>query len=248
MKFFSKSDIGLVRTKNEDNLIVLQKYDMTLAVIADGMGGHLGGQIASKIAIETIQLAWESINHALLPVETEGWIRETIAKANQDIFIYGQKNTECEGMGTTIVLALYSSDNVTIGNIGDSRCYLYEKNEFTQITEDHSFINYLIKSGEITAEDAEHHPRKNILTRALGTNGAVEIDLKTMQLEKSSLLLLCSDGLYGKVDQEFLVQQLKNDSTLDEKADQYIEEAKNNGGEDNISVIILQNQGSRDSK
>lgn len=246
MKYFSKSDIGLVRSKNEDSLVVLQKYGMTLAVIADGMGGHLGGQKASNLAIETIQNSWENVQQAFLPYESENWIRETIAIANETVFNSGHENPEYEGMGTTIVLALLSGANATIGNIGDSRCYLYENNDFNQITEDHSFINYLIKSGEITVEDAEHHPRKNVLTRALGTNEKVEIDIKTIQLESSSILLLCSDGLYGKVNTDFLIEQILSDTTLEEKANQYIEEAKNNGGEDNISVIILQSQESEE--
>lgn len=240
MKYFSKSDIGLVRSKNEDSLVVLQNHGMTLAVIADGMGGHLGGQKASNLAIEAIQTAWENVQQAFLPVEAENWIQETIAVANETIFNYSHENAEFEGMGTTVVLALISSENATIGNIGDSRCYLFANSELSQITEDHSFINFLIKSGEITVEDAEHHPRKNVLTRALGTNEKVEIDLKTIQLENASILLLCSDGLYGKVNIDFLVEHLMNDTSLEEKANQYIEEAKNNGGEDNISVIILQ--------
>ncbi|MDF2556278.1 MAG: protein phosphatase [Bacillales bacterium] len=246
MKYFSKSDIGLVRTKNEDSLVVLQNHDMTLAVIADGMGGHLGGQKASNLAIEVIQSAWENVEQSFLPAEAENWIHETIAVANETVFNYSRENSEYEGMGTTVVLALITGGNATIGNIGDSRCYLFENNELSQITEDHSFINYLIKSGEITVEDAVHHPRKNVLTRALGTNEKVEIDTKTIQLENSSTLLLCSDGLYGKVNLDFLVEQLKNETTLEEKTNLYIEEAKNNGGEDNISVIILQNQESEE--
>ena len=145
-------------------------------------------------------------------------------------------------MGTTIVAVILTDSFLTVAHIGDSRCYILNRNGFSQITEDHSLVNELVRSGEITIEDAENHPRKNVLLRALGTEASVSMDIRTMMFEKGDILLLCSDGLSNKVSKEELIDTLKNERTIDEKATSLINLANDHGGEDNITLIIIELQ------
>ena len=144
------------------------------------------------------------------------------------------------GMGTTIVASICTEKFATIANIGDSRCYLFNESGFKQVTVDHSLVNELVRTGQITKEDAENHPRKNVLLRALGTETKVEMDISTVIFEEDDILLLCSDGLSNKLSEQEMLDILKNDQPFEEKADFFIHLANENGGEDNITLVLIQ--------
>ncbi|MED4004072.1 Stp1/IreP family PP2C-type Ser/Thr phosphatase [Priestia aryabhattai] len=234
------TDRGRVRQHNEDNGgVFLNQHNQLLAIVADGMGGHRAGDIASEMAVQKLQIAWEEANKVTSPDEATQWIRTHVSQINQDIYRYAQEHEECKGMGTTVVLALCADTFCAIGNIGDSRCYISNEYGFQQVTEDHSLVNELVKNGQITKEDAEHHPRKNILLRALGTEENVSLDVKTIEVEKEDRLLLCSDGLTNKVTEQKLNETLSTSSSLHEKGTSLIRLANELGGEDNITLAIV---------
>ncbi len=241
MKTYFQSDIGLVRTCNEDSANIFNHNGQVLAIVADGMGGHRAGEIASSMTVDHFEKAWHLLEEPVGPAEAEAWLSRQIEATNQLLFAHATENSECEGMGTTVVIALCATEFTIVAHIGDSRCYTYGKNGLQQITEDHSYVNYLVKTGGISKEDAEHHPRKNVLTKALGTKESVSADIKTIFLENGELLLLCTDGLYTKVsDQEIERLLVTSSDDLSVAAGLLISEAKENGGEDNISVVLLQ--------
>ncbi|WP_017753681.1 Stp1/IreP family PP2C-type Ser/Thr phosphatase [Calidifontibacillus oryziterrae] len=236
------TDKGKVRTHNEDNGgIFFLENELALAVVADGMGGHQAGDVASEMAIKGLQKEWSIQSSELLssPEKVEAWLNNTVQNVNATIYEYAKGHLECQGMGTTLVVAVFTKEFITIGNIGDSRCYILNNNGFAQITDDHSLVNELVRSGQISVEDAKHHPRKNVLMRALGTEESVSADIKTIEWEKSDLLLLCSDGLTNKVPAEDIESILRDDSLIEYKAKELIERANKAGGEDNITVALV---------
>lgn len=163
MEAYFLTDIGQVRSHNEDSGgIFYNKAGQVLALIADGMGGHQGGDVASQMATEFIKKQWETAKEKVSPIEVESWIKETVDGANTVVFEHSKQNDALNGMGTTVVLVVCMEEFISIAHVGDSRCYIYEKDNFRQITEDHTFIHELVKTGQISADDAEVHPRKNV--------------------------------------------------------------------------------------
>jgi len=241
MKAVFMIDQGKVRQHNEDNGgIYVNSKGQRLAIVADGMGGHRAGDVASEMTLTSLKGFWDQTDDFQTAEEAEGWLRKHIAEVNTILYEHSKENEQCEGMGTTVVAAICTDRFATIANIGDSRCYILNESGFQQLTEDHSLVNELVRSGQITKEDAEHHPRKNVLLRALGTEAAVEMDIKTITFEEGDLLLLCSDGLSNKVAVAEMIEILKSGRTLEEKASVLIEQANNNGGEDNITLVIAE--------
>ncbi|XCS12683.1 Stp1/IreP family PP2C-type Ser/Thr phosphatase [Aeribacillus pallidus] len=238
MKTAVFTDKGKVRTHNEDAAsAILNRHGQILAVVADGMGGHLAGDVASRMTIEHFEKSWNEAEKMEHPEQAERWINDHIAEVNEELLTYANEHKECKGMGTTFVGAICTESFATIAHIGDSRCYLLNKAGFAQITDDHSLVNELVKSGQISKEDAKEHPRKNILLKALGTEQSVDADIKTVGLEVNDYLLLCSDGLSNKVQEHEMESILSSDQSLEEKAKELIRLANENGGDDNISVI-----------
>ncbi|MBP3038324.1 Stp1/IreP family PP2C-type Ser/Thr phosphatase [Bacillaceae bacterium Marseille-Q3522] len=241
MKAVFKTDLGRIRQRNEDNGgIFANGSNQRLAIVADGVGGHLAGDVASEMAIMNLKERWEKAEKIQTAEQAENWLLENINEVNSLLFEHAQNHPECNGMGTTIVAVISTEQFLTTANIGDSRCYLWNEEGFKQLTEDHSLVNELVRSGLISKEDAEHHPRKNIVLRALGTERQVEIDVKTIMFEEGDVLLLCSDGLSDKVTEKDMVKILQKDIPLQEKAEQLIRCANDLGGEDNITIIILE--------
>lgn len=241
MKAVFQSDRGRVRPHNEDYAGIFSENQVLLAVVADGMGGHLAGEVASQMAVERLEELWKEEKVAQSPEKIETWLKENINKVNQEIYAQSIKNVGYQGMGTTIVAAVCTPRFVTVAHVGDSRCYLLNENGFNLLTDDHSLVNELVKSGQISKEDAENHPRKNVLLRSLGTETKVEVDIKTIGLEEDDILLLCSDGLTNKVSEEEIKDLLKSERSLDEKCEELIRLANENGGDDNITVAIVHN-------
>lgn len=238
-----RTDIGRIRQVNEDRAAVLPERDgLTVAVVADGMGGHQAGDIASQMAIEAIQEELGLLEGTATPDAVESAVRKAIETANERIFHFASDREQYQGMGTTVVVAAASRERLVIGHIGDSRAYLAGKDAFIQLTEDHSLVNELFRSGQITQEEADRHPRRNVLTRALGTETKVESDVHTYGWEAGDIALLCSDGLSGLVDKVELYENLRAGGDLDEKAVRLVERALEAGGDDNITVVLIENK------
>lgn len=238
-----RTDIGRIRQLNEDRAIVLpERSGMAMAVIADGMGGHQAGETASQMAVDTIRERLELWLPEDRPEVMESTVREAIEIANERIFQYASEREQFHGMGTTVVVVVASRETLVIGHVGDSRAYLVNNETFRQLTEDHSLVNELVKSGQITQDEADRHPRRNVLTRALGTETKVAVDVHTFAWEDEDVLLLCSDGLSGYADKRDVVDVLRSDLKPHEKVDRLIELALAAGGEDNVTVVVMHNK------
>ncbi len=241
MKAIFLTDRGKVRQHNEDNGgVFLNRSGQQLAMVADGMGGHRAGDVASEITMMKLKEKWEETDEIMTAEQAENWFRDHINQVNMIVFQHAQDHVECEGMGTTIVAVVITETFSTIAHIGDSRCYILNEAGFSQITEDHSLVNELVRTGQISKEDAENHPRKNVLTRALGTEVFVDMDVKTIVIEEDDMLLLCSDGLSNKVNEVEIASTLKSEKSIKEKAATLVDLANEYGGEDNISLVIVE--------
>ncbi|WP_059170091.1 Stp1/IreP family PP2C-type Ser/Thr phosphatase [Bacillus sp. FJAT-27445] len=241
MRAVYMTDQGRIRSHNEDSGGIFVNADgYRLAIVADGMGGHRAGDVASGMALAELKNYWENTKEIRLPDQAERWLKEHISFVNSAIFRHARSNEACDGMGTTIVAAIMLDDSATIANIGDSRGYILNESGFRKITEDHSLVNELLRSGQISREDAENHPRKNVLLRALGTEENVEMDLSTILFEEGDALLLCSDGLSNKVNEKEMADILSSEASLEQKASRLITLANEYGGEDNITLAIVE--------
>lgn len=241
MKAVYMTDRGRIRQHNEDNGgVFMNKSGQRLAIVADGMGGHRAGDVASEMALTNLQNQWGETEEIKTADEAEEWLKTNIEKGNTLIYEHSKKVAECEGMGTTMVAAICTDRFTSVANIGDSRCYILNETGFQQLTDDHSLVNELVRTGQISKEDAEHHPMKNVVLRALGTEESVSIDIKTIIFEEGDLLLLCSDGLSNKVTETEMIDILESKTDLNNKATTLIELANNHGGEDNITLVIVE--------
>ncbi|QXE03052.1 Stp1/IreP family PP2C-type Ser/Thr phosphatase [Terribacillus sp. DMT04] len=239
MRGYFITDRGQIRSHNEDaGGVFSNAHAQHLAVIADGMGGHKAGDVASELAISHLRQWFTGASAFESPKEAEEAIQQAIKEINLHVYEESRQNEELSGMGTTIVAALCTDHFVTIAHIGDSRCYLLNEEGFKQVTEDHSLVNELVRSGQITEQDAENHPRKNVLLRALGTDQNVEMDVLSITWDAGDRLLLCSDGLSNKLDKQELLQYLTSEEDMEKIASQLVSVANDRGGEDNISLII----------
>jgi len=241
MKEVFQTDRGKVRLNNEDAGGVFVNQDgIRLAIVADGMGGHRAGDVASDMTLNHLKTEWEASNGIINAGEAENWLKKQITLVNNILLEHAKNHAECDGMGTTIVAAITTDRFATIAYLGDSRGYLLNETGFKQITEDHSLVNELVRSGQISKEEAEHHPRKNVLLRVLGTENPVDIDIKTIIFEEGDTLLLCSDGLSNKVKEREMIEILQSKDGLEQKAYTLISLANNYGGEDNITLAIVE--------
>lgn len=242
MEIAFETDRGKVRPLNEDNGSILfdQEEDLLFAVVADGMGGHQAGEVASEMLVTSLREAWEKDKKNLVETKQFGsWLREQIAKSNLEIYNHANSHQECRGMGTTVVAVICYESTVVIAHVGDSRCYFLTGNEIYLKTNDHTLVNELVKAGQITKEEAEFHPRKHVIMRAVGTEPNTEVDIKEMNWNEDDYLLLCSDGLSDKVANNLIQEVLLREISLTEKAKEFINLAIEAGGEDNITLAIV---------
>lgn len=237
-----RTDIGRVRTINEDRVLVQDNLNgFTLAVVADGMGGHNAGEVASLLAVETIRKELQSVHQGVSLDDCMMEIKTAVFQANNTIFTTASIQKHYHGMGTTVVAVLVSDEWFIVAHIGDSRAYKWSGEGISQITEDHSLVNELLKSGQITKDEARRHPRRNILTRALGTEHNTDVEIRHMPWKPGDMLLLCSDGLSGFVDSDQMNEILRTDHDVEWKANRLVDMALETGGDDNITVILLAN-------
>ena len=240
MQIEYQSDVGRRRNTNQDYASVFSNQEgIKLAILADGMGGHRAGDIASQMAVLNLGNAWEE-QDLTDDEKIAQWFIQAIQEENALIYQRGQEQPEYNGMGTTIVAAALSEERFTIAHVGDSRAYLIRDGKIIQLTEDHSLVNELVKSGEISEEMAVNHPRKNILTRSVGMPGTVEVDVSTYIWQLKDRLLLCSDGLTNMLSEEMIETIVNQEGTLSDKVTELINQANEAGGADNITVLLIE--------
>lgn len=239
MDSYFLTDTGRVREHNEDSVtIVKNRSDEYLLAVADGMGGHKAGEVASSIAINHLTKAFNEMEKLGDKADTVKWIRKEAEEINNEIFEYTASHPESKGMGSTLVLAIYTKEYLLFGNIGDSSGFVIKNDELFKITKDHTLVNLLVKNGELTEEQAKNHPKKNILMRALGANNPIEIDIFDVENEVEGILL-SSDGLTSMLNNTQIEKVLLQDGTLEEKVIKLIRKANVRGGTDNISIACL---------
>lgn len=226
------SDIGLVRESNEDNYIFMPP---NLFVVADGMGGHLAGEIASKHAMIVMQ---EFLSSNSTHGDIALLLERSIHEANEQIYKLAVANKEYSGMGTTITAAFLDRKKLYWAHVGDSRLYQINESSIIQLTSDHSFVGELVKNGTINAEEARNHPQRNLLTRAIGVDSSVQIDTGTIELTGGDSILLCTDGLTNLVTDQTIYEIIrKKEATPVLLVEDLVNHAKAAGGHDNITVI-----------
>lgn len=238
LRSYALTDIGRRRQLNQDFIYCSETPVGNLPnvfIVADGMGGHNAGDYASVLAVETVV---EEIGASFEknPVKV---LEHAITKANTILRQRARENFSLSGMGTTLVAATCIGRYLEVANVGDSRLYVVG-DEITQITEDHSLVEEMVRMGGIDREEARNHPDKNIITRAVGARDDVEIDFFNLELQTGDMVLLCSDGLTNMVDDEMIRRILKNGGSLRDRVEELVETANRNGGKDNISVIVIE--------
>lgn len=242
MQFEKLSDIGKKRTVNEDSVAIFTHPEgITLAVIADGMGGHLGGDFASSTAVEVLGEAFMKIDVSQYSAHEDWmeWLKETVLYANRYLYNQAKENEALKGMGTTLEAILIKDRSCLGVHIGDSRVYVIRKEGIEQITTDHSYVNVLVDSGEITEQEAEVHPQRNWIMKALGSERSIDPDCYSLELEEESYLLLCTDGLSNKLEDSLIQSIVLSNVSARDAVRELIDTANEMGGEDNISVILL---------
>lgn len=238
----SVTNIGHIRAVNEDSFYVAHlEQGYTLGIVADGMGGHQAGDTASRLAVETISADLAGPFPEMTVEEAGIIVREAILHANEVIYEAASHNDDLHTMGTTVVVVLLGPDGGVIGHIGDSRAYKYSNGHLGQLTEDHTLVNELVKTHQISEAEAIVHPRRNVIMRALGTDAEVAVDLYPVTLKDQEILLVCSDGLSSYVSTEGICQTLRQSGvSLKERADHLVKLALDAGGDDNITVVLLE--------
>lgn len=237
METYCQTDVGLKRNSNQDFVYASdQKVGRlpSLLIVADGMGGHAAGDLASRVCVETAVSSIEGSGQT----ETIPILAEAVQKANRAVLKKAAEKPEYEGMGTTIVAAVIEGNTLYVANVGDSRLYLIDDDRIDQITLDHSLVAEMVRSGRISPEQMRNHPEKNIITRAVGGEENVEADFFDVGLHKGDVVLLCSDGLTNMVEDEQIFRIVRREKTLRDAGQKLISAANSAGGRDNISVVL----------
>ena len=239
MQFGAMTDVGMCRKINEDNYYVKADGAFPYAIVADGMGGHKAGEIASMMVVDVISNHLENkLSEDQDYVEAGETVRKAFISANNIIYKYAENHYKIMGMGTTATLAMVFKGRIITAHVGDSRAYTIDKNEIKQITRDHSYVQELVSMGKITKEEAKHHPKKNFITRAMGAEETVKVDVN-IRPYNGETILLCSDGLVNFVDDEEIKDIVQKRGSLKKKTEQLVNTANSRGGKDNITALII---------
>ena len=246
MQTFYFTDSGKVRSHNEDSVIIVNNnYNEYILAVADGMGGHKAGEVASAIATDYIKDSFYALETIGTKEEAIDWMRLIVKEINDKIFEYADNNPESKGLGTTLVMAIKTNDYILYGNIGDSSGYVIKNNSLHKVTKDHTLVTMLLNNGRLTEEDAKNHPGKNLLTRALGANNPIEIDIFDIDTSVKGLFL-CSDGLTSMLTDEQIEKIICSDLPIEEAVVKLIKKANLRGGNDNISIAYLKKESGDD--
>jgi len=244
MNLYGLTDIGLVRKNNQDSYAIrIIDEDLAIAVVCDGMGGAQAGNVASAVAVEAFSAALEDSCKQGLPPDRERkeeLLRAACKTANTTVYELSVSNPEYEGMGTTLVGALILSHEIYIVNVGDSRCYIYTDGGLQQVTSDHSLVQALVDCGDITPEEARTHPKKNLITRALGTEDTIRSDVFQLERRPGDIMLLCSDGLSNIITEDVLAQELSAMTSCENSSRNLLSLAVEQGAPDNVTVVLAQ--------
>ena len=242
-RFAYRTDIGKVRLSNEDQAIALTNASgNVLLVVCDGMGGQNKGDLASSLAVHTVITSFKSRRGFMNAYLGKMWVSKAIREANKSIYEQSQSNPNYRGMGTTVTLLLIIKDMAILGHVGDSRCYfLKNHHDLVQMTEDQTYVAYLVRTGQITQEEALTHPKRHVLMNALGIYPSASIDLKVIPYLNEEILL-CSDGLYNNVPVDDIAAIVKGNDTVEMKVNELIAIGNKNGGSDNIAVVLWEAQ------
>lgn len=237
LEVWCQTDVGLRRESNQDSFLI--DRELGLYIVADGMGGHKGGEVASKMAAEKVReivaLKYRGLGRQYT---VRQMLQEAVTHASHAIYDRSQRDADCNGMGTTLVACFAYENALFVANVGDSRAYMFSSPNLWQITEDHSLVNEQIRNGLLTEENAVHFGAKNVITRSVGYERDVECDVFERQIKKGELFLICSDGLSGMVSDEDISTAFR-DLKPAELATFFIEAAKAGGGDDNITALVL---------
>jgi serine/threonine protein phosphatase PrpC len=247
---FGRTDVGRRRKVNEDSFLV--SPEQSLFAVCDGMGGHNAGEVASRMAVEAIstfiqnssveqEITWPWGLDAQLSFDANR-LKTAIRLANARVFQAADKREDLTGMGTTVVAALVSGELMTIGSAGDSRCYLVRGSELKQLTRDDSWVSAALGEGILNSDDVEHHPLRNVITKAVGAREAIDLDLVEHHLAPGDVAMLCSDGLHGMLNDQELARLLPLPDSLEEATARLVDAANEAGGRDNVTVVLLRYQ------
>ncbi len=240
MIFGASSDVGKVRKENEDSFYIpAQNDNVNLFLIADGIGGQGHGKLASMMTID--EIVKYIIKNNDNEIEKEKLLRNSVDYANGCVKRFSEENTQFSGMGTTLVAMLIDNGEAYVANAGDSRCYIIRNEIISQITIDNSYVQYLLQKGAITVEEAQRHPQRNLITKAIGMLDDVDVDIDCVKLYPGDILLLCTDGLTTMLsDEDILHIILKKNGNMQSIAEDLVKKAKENGGTDNITAILVE--------
>jgi protein phosphatase len=235
MKYAVKTDIGK-RLHNEDSYLLPSECPgICLFAVADGMGGHAAGAVASKLLVDGL-LEGEA---AFEPGREVAQLKNAVERVNRIVFEAAEDDLALRGMGSTLVCALILGEKYIAANVGDSRLYHFDGEVLTRVTTDHSYVEQLVQQGIITKEDARFHPQRNIITRAMGVSSSVDVDVFERDWTEGDILLLCSDGLHGAMEEDEIVEVLRSEHTLEEMCKTLVDAALDNGGTDNVTVVLV---------
>ena len=231
----ASTHVGMCRQANEDRYAIVP--ELGLYLVADGMGGHRAGHVASQLASEAAIRAVEALQGATVSLAER--LRHAVACANREIFAAASAKPEFEGMGTTLVGLLFAGERLALAHVGDSRAYLVRQGRLRRLTDDHSIVAELLRRQEISEEDAREHPHRHVLTRALGVRPRIEPDLAEMTPHADDVFILCSDGLTTHLDDDEIAEQICADRDLEEVAAGLVDSANRAGGVDNTTVLLV---------
>ncbi len=242
-RFYYRTDVGKVRLNNEDQAIALTNASgNVLLVVCDGMGGQNKGDLASSLAVNTVVSSFKNRKGFLNSYFARLWVGKVIREANKSIYEQSQSNPTYQGMGTTITLLLIIKDVAILGHVGDSRCYFFKSHhDLVQMSEDQTYVGYLLRTGQITTEEALTHPKRHVLMNALGVYPSASVDIKVFPYLNEEVLI-CSDGLYNNVPVEDIAAIVKGSDSVDQKVNELIAIGNKNGGSDNIAVVLWEAQ------
>ena len=246
MKSFYITDSGKVRTHNEDSVtIVKNEASEHLMIVADGMGGHRAGEVASSMVVTKIGERFQKLSTIGTKQDAINWLRENVKEVNADILKYSMEVPEASGLGTTAVMALLTKTFLLLVNIGDSSGCVFKEGKLKKITKDHTLVNFLVETGDLSADEAKNHPKKNVLMRALGASDKCELDMFDVETDIDAILL-CSDGLTNMLTQEQIERVLNEDEIdIEEKLIKLVKKCNVRGGLDNISIAYLVKEGGK---
>lgn len=241
MKSFYLTDAGRVRSHNEDSVTILKNASNEyLMIVADGMGGHRAGEVASSMVVTHFGKRFNAINSMGSKLDAVNWLRDNINEINEGILKYAEENPDSKGLGTTAVIALLTKEYLIFANVGDSSGFIIKNKEIHKVTKDHTLVNLLVQSGDITEEEAKYHPKKNVLMKALGSAEKVEPDIFDVDTS-SEAILLCSDGLTSMLNNDQILKVIIDEELeIEEKVSKLIKKCNVRGGNDNISIAYLE--------